>query len=105
MDIFYSKPVSFLMFPAANIYNLDTDKRVIRIYANYIDLSNVGINYPQAGIGINYFVNLIRELPFYKKKEIDKKLEFCFDLGFTTKKNKEILRFIYQEGFTVHILL
>lgn len=92
LNNFFSSRLSFLLYVAPAIEYRFSDNWSGRLSANYNHISNGGrkqpnrgMNYPQVGIGVNYYLNN-EVLPDYERQHPGNEYLFWIESGFTTRK-------------------
>lgn len=93
LNNFFSAPISFLMFVAPALEYRFVGQWGATLSFNYNHISNGGqkqpnrgINYPQAGLGLSYYLKPHTQLPHYEKKTPEKTWHFLAETGSTTRK-------------------
>jgi hypothetical protein len=93
LNNFFSSPISFWLFVAPALEYRLLDRWGLRASLNYNHISNGGqkqpnrgMNFPQAGLGFNYYLQPQTEMPYYEKRLPDKTWHQQLEGGFTTRK-------------------
>lgn len=93
LNNFFSTPFSFLLYVSPAIEYQLSPQLSGRLSFNYNHISNGGqkqpnrgMNFPQAGIGLNYYLQKVQPLPAYERKTPDKNWRFDMETGITSNK-------------------
>jgi hypothetical protein len=93
LNLFFSSPVSFLLFVAPALEYRFSGNWGGRISLNYNHISNGGqkqpnrgINFPQVGVGVNYYFQTIRDLPEYSGDLPERNMHYWLESGITSHK-------------------
>ncbi|WP_207226887.1 acyloxyacyl hydrolase [Cecembia calidifontis] len=94
-NIFFSAPVSFLLFLSPKWEYIISDKIALNLSFAYNHISNggqsqpnKGMNYPMLGLGLVHFMKNY-PFPFYEKKMIPKSSNFYLETGLSTREGEE----------------
>ncbi len=95
LNKFFSSHLSFLLFLTLGFEYRITDAWGLYASVNYNHISNggqkqpnLGVNFPQAGLGLNYYLST-SELPKYSVQAQTERWQFWVESGFITNKTGE----------------
>lgn len=94
-NIFFSSPVSFLLFLSPKLEYGITDKFAVNLTFAYNHISNggqsqpnKGMNYPMVGLGLSHYLKK-PPFPVYEKDPISKEWSFYLEAGLSTREGEE----------------